>query len=93
MKAIMETRLRIQCENDIDHAKILPIESFVTLAPKLNPRADREVRLYFARRIGEIICGNSNTFIYKPNGGSPIGFCRLCGGKLSYEVQEWEQPK
>jgi hypothetical protein len=99
MKGISDIRLRIQCANVYDHAKILPIASFLKTAPEslfaaFDPRdADRTLKLYFAERIGEIICGTSAMYIYKPAARSPIGKCVLCGGALSFEVQEWEGEK
>jgi hypothetical protein len=92
MKGISDVRLRIQCANVSDHAKILPIQNFVELAPGLLKPANHELKLYFARRIGEILCGNSEIYIYKPGDGSPIGRCVLCGGALSFEIQEQTAP-
>jgi hypothetical protein len=91
MKGISDVRLRIQCANVSDHAKILPIQNFVELAPGLLKPANHELKLYFARRIGEIICGNSGMYIYKPGDRSPMGTCVLCGGALSFEIQEWTE--
>jgi hypothetical protein len=96
VKGISDIRLRIQCANEYHHAKILPIASFIKSAPDalfagLDTReADRILKLYFARRIGEIICGTSQMYIYKPAARSPIGKCVMCGGALSFEIQEWE---
>jgi hypothetical protein len=92
VKGIPDIRLRIQCANVQDHAKILPIQNFVDQAPGLLKPMDDELKLYFARRIGEIICGNSGMYIYQPGSGSPIGRCVLCGGALSFEIQEWTEP-
>lgn len=89
MKAIGDIRLRIQCANVLDHAKILPIQNFVDQAPAGLANVDeRELKLYFARRMGELICGNSTIYVYKPGNRSPIGRCVLCGGALSFEIQE-----
>jgi hypothetical protein len=99
MKGISDIRLRIKCANVYDHAKILPIASFLKTAPGSlfaaldNREADRTLKLYFAQRIGEILCGTSQMYIYKPAARSPIGKCVLCGGALSFEVQEWEGEK
>ena len=99
MKGISDIRLRIQCANFYDHAKILPVASFLRTAPEAawepaeNQDADRRLKLYFAQRIGEILCGSSQMYIYKPAARSPIGKCVLCGGALSFEIQEWEGEK
>jgi hypothetical protein len=97
MKPIADIRLRIQCGNFRDHAKILPIGSFVRGASEsifsLDERMDRDRKIYFAQRIGEIMCGNSGTYIYRPAARSPIGKCALCGGQLSFEIQEWDGQK
>jgi hypothetical protein len=98
MKGLNDVRIRIQCENHYDHAKIIPIGSFLKSAgsievdwvPAENPEADRVLKLYFARRIGEVICGNSDAYIYKAGDRSPIGRCALCNGALSFEIQEWD---
>ncbi|MGA9668384.1 MAG: hypothetical protein WBQ94_04205 [Terracidiphilus sp.] len=95
MKRINDIRLRVQCENFADHAKILPIGSFVRSAPEI-PRArparnypeEREWKIYFARRVGEVICGIPGMYVYKPGARSPIGRCAVCGGALSFEVQD-----
>jgi hypothetical protein len=88
VKGIPDIRLRIQCANVQDHAKILPMQSFLDMAPELGIEKDRELKLYFARRIGEILCGNSKMYVYKPSDRSPMGSCVLCGGALSFEIQE-----
>jgi hypothetical protein len=95
VRGISDIRIRIQCENDIDHAKILPIASFMNQAPTIAniAEADRSVKLYFAKRIGEIICGGSDMYIYQPSNRSPIGKCALCGGRLHYEIQELDTPQ
>lgn len=97
MKGINDIRLRIQCANHYDHAKILPIAGFLRTAPDQSEwapceseDADRVLKLYFARRIGEIICGKSEMYIYRPGDRSPIGRCVLCNGELSFEIQEWD---
>lgn len=92
MRGIPDIRLRIQCAKVQDHAKILPMQSFLDMAPELPTEKDRELKLYFARRIGEIICGNSGMYVYKPSDRSPMGSCVLCGGALSFEIQEWTAP-
>lgn len=98
MKTIQDIRLRIQCAKVRDHAKILPMQNFVDLAPgdALDRNAaERELKMYFARRLGEIICGRSEMFVYEPGSLSPIGRCVLCGGDLSFEIEERdaESPK
>jgi hypothetical protein len=92
VKGIPDIRLRIQCAKVQDHAKILPIQNFLDLAPGLPNGIDHELKLYFARRMGEIICGNSAMYIYQPGDRSPIGRCVLCGGALSFEIQEQTAP-
>lgn len=91
MKAIADIRLRIQCANVKDHAKILPMHNFLAVAPgdALDQNAaERELKMYFARRLGEIICGQSGMYVYQPGSQSPIGRCVLCGGALSFEIEE-----
>jgi hypothetical protein len=90
VKGIPDIRLRIQCANVYDHAKILPIQSFLDMAPDLGIqiKEDNELKLYFARRIGEIICGDSMMYVYQPADRSPMGRCVLCGGALSFEIQD-----
>ena len=70
-----EIRLKIQCIEDIDHAKILKIEG--------QTRDQVEV-------LGGLLCGTSPFYIHLPGPGSPIGKCALCGGKLEYEIQDFE---
>jgi hypothetical protein len=98
MNRIADIRLRIQCGNFREHAKILPIGSFIRGASESvfgleDERMDRDLKIYFARRIGEIICGNSGMYIYRPAARSPIGKCALCKGQLSFEIQEWDGQK
>jgi hypothetical protein len=97
MNGIKDIRLRIQCANNLDHAKIIRIDSFLRSAPDQSEwvpcessDADRVLKVYFARRIGEVICGQSELYIYKPGDRSPIGRCVLCNGILSFEIQEWD---
>jgi hypothetical protein len=66
------TRIRIQCAEVKDHAKILMLGEH-----------SRE----YAEQLGDLLCGTSKFYVCKPQDRSPIGKCALCGGKLSYEVQ------
>jgi hypothetical protein len=68
------------------------MQSFIDLGPELGMEKDRELKLYFARRIGEILCGNSTMYVYQPGDRSPMGRCVLCGGALSFEIQEQTAP-
>jgi hypothetical protein len=69
------TRLRIQCTAVHDHAKILLLDG-----------RGRE----YAETLGKLICGESQLYICKPQDGSPIGRCAVCGAKLTYELQHVE---
>ena len=70
------TRIRIQCAEVRDHAKILLLDGH-----------GRD----YAETLGNLLCGGSNSYICKPQNRSPIGRCAVCGGKLSYEIQHIAQ--
>jgi hypothetical protein len=69
-----EIRIIIRCLKDQKHAKKL----------RMNQKMGRD----YAVRFGELICGTSDMFIHKPGPGSPFGKCGICGGQLSYELEE-----
>lgn len=71
-----EIRIKVQCENDPNHAKIL--------------RLHGEAGLDYAHRLGRLLDGTSALYIYPPGPDSPIGRCAICRGTLSYEVEERE---
>jgi hypothetical protein len=69
-----EIRIRIQCAEDQDHAKILKLRADIGAA--------------YARDIGELVCGTSQMYIFPPGDRSPIFRCVICGGKLSYTLEQ-----
>lgn len=95
MKRVNDIRLFVHCTVHPEHSKVLPIGSFVSSAPEIrrirpapNYPAERTWKIYFARRIGEILCGNSGLYRFPPGAGSPIGRCAVCGGALEFDVQD-----
>ena len=74
----METRIRVQCAKEKDHAKIL----------RLGTKGAE-----YAQELGELICGTSRHYINAPKkvsvptGNSPIGCCAACGGELSFTIE------
>lgn len=70
-------RIRIQCPEDADHAKIIQLKA--TLGHPI------------AQMLAELLCGTSEYYIFKPGDGSPIGRCIVCGGgPLTYQIEEFE---
>lgn len=97
MIGVQDVRLRVQCEANIDHAKIIPLQNFFRSPtdvsrwqPIDNTHADMVLKRHFAQKLGEIICGTSPMYIYRPGDRSPIGRCAICGAKLSFEIQDLE---
>ena len=74
-----EIRIRIQCAEDQDHAKILKLRADIGAA--------------YARDIGELVCGTSAMYIFPPGDKSPIFRCVICGGKLSYTLEQLSSAK
>lgn len=70
-------RLRIQCPEDSDHAKIIRLKATIGMP--------------IAKMLGELLCGTSEFYIHRPQEGSPIGRCLVCGsGPLFYEIEEFQ---
>lgn len=70
-------RLRIQCPEASDHAKIIRLKATIGMP--------------IAKMLGELLCGTSEFYIHRPQEGSPIGRCLVCGsGPLFYEIEEFQ---
>lgn len=78
-----EIRLKIQCAQDENHAKILRADAL-----KLELTFQGQSARRMMRFAGEMICGTSGFYIHKPGALSPVGRCARCGGELSYTVEE-----
>ena len=74
-----EIRIRIQCAEDQNHAKILKLRGDIGAA--------------YARDVGELVCGTSPMYIFPPGDKSPIFRCAICGGKLSYALEQLSSPE
>lgn len=46
----------------------------------------------FVEEFAGLLCGTSPRYVYKPGPDSPIGKCATCGGSLTWEFEEMEQP-
>jgi len=70
-------RLKIQCPESNDHAKIVRLRASIGMP--------------IAKMLGELLCGTSEYYIFKPQERSPIGRCLVCGsGPLFYEIEEFQ---
>lgn len=79
-----EIRLTIKCEKTKDHSKLLKFP--VIGGEEMLPRQAIDL-------VGKIVSGTSSHFVHKPGSMSPIGFCCICQGKLTYDVEERIKPE
>jgi hypothetical protein len=75
-----EVRLIVRCTGDSNHAKVLRIQR--------DYGGHEGAGLAFAKVLGRLLSGTSPMYIHPPGEMSPIGFCRLCGEKLTCVVEE-----
>ena len=68
-----ETRLIIKCAKHQDHQKIL--------------RFDEDLNLTFVEILARILDGTSKHYIHKPQEGSPIGKCAICGEPIACKIE------
>jgi hypothetical protein len=90
-----EIRLKVQCVDNEDHAKILelrhlPYPHDPDLALR-NPDDWFPFVRYAGAQLAALIDGSSPMYIHPPGEGSPIGRCALCQGKLKCTVEEIER--